>query len=237
MSCEFADRDGSYLLGALSPAERLAFEEHLAACAECARAVREIAGLPGLLARVDPGVLEHPPAEDPVPDTLLPALMRAVRRTRQRRVIITCGLAAAAAGVAVVVPFAVRGTDGGGAPSAENRPGVSSSATPHQLQMAPVGNAPVRARLALASVAWGTRLDLTCTYAPADGHERYDLPRTVTYGLFVTSRDGSVEQIGTWRSVRGRTMRVTAATAATRKDIASVEVRTASGHPVLELRT
>ena len=237
MSCEFADRDGSYVLGALSPAERLEFEEHLAACAECARAVREIAGLPGLLGRVDPAVLEEPPVEDPVPETLLPALMRAVRRSRQRRVLATWAVAAAAAAVVAVVPFVLGGSGDGRAPSAANQPGVSSSATPHQLQMAPVGHAPVRARLAFASVAWGTRLDLSCTYAPADEHERYDLPPTVTYGLFVTTREGTVEQVGTWRSVRGRTMRVTAATAATRKDIASVEVRTADGDPVLKLRT
>lgn len=236
MSCEFADRDGSYVLGALSPAERLGFEEHLATCAECAQAVRELAGLPGLLARVDPAVLEEPALDDPVPETLLPALMRAVRRTRQRRVLATCGLAAAAVVVAVV-PFAVVGPHGDRTPSAANPPSASSSATPHELQMAPVGHAPVRARLAFATVAWGTRLDLSCTYAPADEKEHYDLPRTVTYGLFVTTREGSVEQVGTWRSVRGRTMRVTAATAATRADIASVEVRTANGHPVLQLRT
>ena len=236
MSCEFASRDGSYVLGALSPAERLEFEEHLATCAECARAVRELAGLPGLLARVDPAVLEEPALDDPVPETLLPALMRAVRRTRQRRVLATCGLAAAAVVVAVV-PFAVVGSQDDRTPSAANPPSASSSVAPHELRMAPVGHAPVRARLAFASVAWGTRLDLSCTYAPADENEHYDLPRTVTYGLFVTTREGTVEQVGTWRSVRGRTMRVTAATAATRADIASVEVRTANGHPVLQLRT
>ena len=236
MSCEFADRDGSYVLGALSPAERLEFEEHLAACAECAQAVRELAGLPGLLARVDPTVLEQPVLDDPVPDTLLPALTREVRRTRRRRVLTTCGVAAAAVVVAVV-PLALRGSGDGGAPSAAGSPGTTSSAAPHALQMAAVGHAPVRARLSFASVAWGTRLDLRCTYAPADEGERYHLPRTVTYGLFVRTREGTVEQVGTWRSLRGRTMRVTAATAATRKDIASVEVRTADGQPVLELTT
>ena len=236
MSCEFADRDGCYVLGALSPAERLEFEEHLAGCEECAQAVRELAGLPGLLARVDPTVLEQPVADDPVPDTLLPALVRAVRRTRQRRVLATCGLAAAALVVAVV-PLAVRGSQDGRAPSAGSPPSSSASAAPDALVMAPVAHAPVRAKVSFASVAWGTRLDLRCTYAPPDGHERYQLPRTVTYGLFVTTREGTVEQVGTWRSLRGQTMRVTAAIAATREDIASVEVRAADGHPVLKLRT
>ncbi len=61
----------AYVLGALSPAERLEFEHHLAGCEECARAVREVAGLPGLLAGVEPAVLEHAPEDDPLPDSLL----------------------------------------------------------------------------------------------------------------------------------------------------------------------
>ena len=66
MSCEFAHSDAAYVLGALAPADRLAFERHLAGCAECTRAVRELAGLPGLLGRVDASILEHPPADEPV---------------------------------------------------------------------------------------------------------------------------------------------------------------------------
>ena len=193
--------------------------------------MREIAGLPGLLAHVDPTVLERPPGEDPLPDTLLPSLLQTVRRTRRRRSYLT-GVAAAAAVVtlAVLVPFAVkRGDDGGGSPSATSSAVVSTA--PAGLPMAPVGGAPVSARVTLASVAWGTRLDLTCTYAPE--HERYDAPKAVTYGLFVRTRDGRTEQVGTWRSLEGRTMRLTAATAAARRDIVSVEVRTADGRPVL----
>ena len=49
MSCEFAHFGGPYVLGSLSPADRSAFERHLAGCAECAQSVSEFAGLPGLL--------------------------------------------------------------------------------------------------------------------------------------------------------------------------------------------
>jgi hypothetical protein len=51
----------------------------------------------------------------------------------------------------------------------------------------------------------------------------------------VRTRDGRTEQVGTWSSLEGRTMRLTAATSATVRDIASVEVRTTDGRPVLEL--
>ena len=232
MSCELADRDGSYVLGALSPAERRAFEQHLAGCKECARNVRELAGLPGLLARVDRTVLEDPDVVVPVPDTLLPGLVRDVRRAGRRRTLVTAGLAAAAAVVVAGVPLAVSGVLDGGSPSA---PVPSASVSPVAQPMVPLGGAPVRASLAFASVTWGTRLDLTCTYAPGGEQEHYHLPHRVTYALVVRTRDGHTEQVGTWRSLEGRTMRLTAGTSAPRNQIASVEVRTTEGRPVLEL--
>jgi hypothetical protein len=234
MSCELADRDGAYVLGSLSPAERKEFEQHLAGCKECARNVRELAGLPGLLARVDRAVLEDPDVVEPVPDTLLPALVRDVRRAGRRRTLVTAGLAAAAAVVVVGVPLAVSGAlEGDHTPSAAPS-GPVAAASPVAQRMVPVGDVPVRASLAFASVTWGTRLDLTCTYAPSEEHYHH-LPHRVTYALVVRTRDGRTEQVGTWRSLEGRTMRLTAGTSSRRNQIASVQVRTAEGRPVLEL--
>jgi hypothetical protein len=233
MSCDFADLDGSYVLGALPPAERLEFEQHLPDCAECSQSVRLIAGLPGLLSRVDPAVLEDHPVGEPVPASVLPTLLHAVRRTRRRRSLALAGLAAAAVAVAATAVARSGLPDGDHVPS--SGPSVVSPATarPSGQVMAPVGHVPVRARVALSSVAWGTRLDLTCTYGRAG--EAYHLPRAVTYALFVRTRSGGTQQVGTWRALDGRTMRLTAATAAARADIASVQVRTTDGHPVLEL--
>jgi len=58
MSCEHSHLDGAYVLGALSPGERQEFERHLLGCEECSRSVRELAGLPGLLALVEAEDLE-----------------------------------------------------------------------------------------------------------------------------------------------------------------------------------
>ena len=44
--------DAAYVLGALSAKERLEYEQHLADCQECSAAVAELAGVPGLLAKV-----------------------------------------------------------------------------------------------------------------------------------------------------------------------------------------
>lgn len=231
MSCPFAHDDAAYVLGALSPVERLDFERHLGGCDDCTRAVRELAGLPGLLGRVEASVLEHPPVDEPVPDTLLPTLSREVRRARRRRTRAAAGLAAAVA--AVIVPVVVSQVGGGDA-SQRDVPGASSSPSGVVAEtMDPVGDVPVRASLTLEQVTWGTRLGLTCTYDP-DSVE-HQLPPAVDYTLFVRTRDGRTEQVGSWRSVGGRTMQLSAATAASREDIASVEVRAPDGRVVLKL--
>ena len=53
MRCEHEHDDGAYVLGALSPAERTAYERHLATCSFCREAVRDISTLPDLLSRLD----------------------------------------------------------------------------------------------------------------------------------------------------------------------------------------
>ena len=232
MSCEFAHLDGSYVLGALSPGERRQFEQHLSGCDQCSQSVRELAGLPGLLARVEPGILEEPPAEEPVPDTLLPALLGEVRRTQRRRTLATAGLAAAAAVLVTVGAAVTIGTTGDSSPQATPPP--SSTSTPAGRPMTAVRDVGMQASLAFASVPWGTRLDLTCSYAAPVG--QYE-PHATTYSMVVHTRDGRTEQVATWRALPGRTMQLTAATAAPRADITSVEVRAADGAPVLRLTT
>src|SRR5207244_690907 len=102
MSCEFSYLDGSYVLGSLSPAERLEFETHLAGCAECTREVRELAGLPGLMARVDPADLAAGATPPPPVPVILPALVQQARRVERRRTVLTVvGAAAASAAVAL----------------------------------------------------------------------------------------------------------------------------------------
>jgi hypothetical protein len=229
-TCEYAELDGAYVLGALSPIERQEFEEHLTTCKNCSRSVRELAGMPGLLSRVDPVDLE-PPANAPVPDTLLPSLVREARRTGRRRVYASVGVAAAAA---VAIGALLVGDLRSDSPSITTAPTSSPSATLAVGEsMHPIGHVPVRATLTFASVTWGTKIHLTCTYEHAAGEG--DASRTKTYGLFVVNRDGKAEQVGTWRALDGRTTRLTAGTAETRDDIASVEIRTADGRPVLQL--
>jgi hypothetical protein len=225
MSCSYADWDGAYVLGALAPGDRLEFERHVHGCTSCAAAVRDLAGLPGLLGRVDESALTgHGPDDGPppVPDTLLPRLRREIR-SRTRRRLVGTGLLAASAATAVVLALPV--IDGPQGAPATN---TSSVARP----MTALHGGPMRAELSLEPVAWGTRLDLVCTYEPTAYVEGQ---RGGAYSLLLHTTDGGVERVGTWRPVTGRPMRLSAATAVSRRDIASVEVQTAQGQPVLRL--
>ena len=241
MSCQYSHLDGPYVLGSLAPAERLEFEAHLPGCADCSRGVRELAGLPGLLAQVDLADLEVPAPAEPLPPTLLPALVHEVRGEQRRRSVLTAAVAAAVAAVAVGA-LAVGGAfDRAGVSAAASPTPTVSRTAPAGSAMRPVGPGPVRAAVALTGVAWGTRLDLTCTYAAmtgapgGDGAGGYVGEDAAAYALVVRTRSGGVEQVATWKALPGRTMRLQGATAVGRADITTVEVRTAEGRVLLVL--
>jgi anti-sigma-K factor RskA len=200
----------AYVLGALPAEERRAFEPHLVSCADCRRSVRELAGLPGLLARVSPADLVDDPV--PPPDTLLPRVLHRLRRRRQRRF---AGLAAAAAVVVALGAGAVVLT--------------GQDDTSRGEQMTALVSAPLTATADLTPESGGTRIDLTCRY---DGATPYDLP---AYALVVTGRDGTDHSVATWRVGPDGTSRVVGAVDLAPRDIASVEVRTDTGRAVLRL--
>jgi hypothetical protein len=226
---EFALFDAAYVLGALSPADRRAFEEHLKVCAACASAVSELAGLPGLMSRVSIDQLTAEP--EPVPETLLPSLARAVRRERARHRL-AVGAAAAAAACLITV-----GAVGISRPDSPSRPPVASSAsTPSgtaNLALTAVVPSPVAASARLVDMAWGTRIDMTCSYRsrglyPASG---------VPYAMVVIDRHGAAEQVATWNALPNRELTVMGASSRARRDIGAVEIRTLDGQTILRLST
>lgn len=228
---EFAHLDAAYVLGALGQEERRAYEKHLDECAACGRAVREMAGMPALLAQVDESVFlsDKDKDEEPVPATLLPGLLREVRHTRRRRI---AWAGAAAAAAVIAIGGAVVWTQYAG-PGSDDEVAVAPAVT--SVPMRQVGQSAVRASIVMEDVAWGTKLELTCSYVEAG--DSYSPEETPSYTLAVQTRDGEWQQVATWKAVQGRTITVPAATAAATDDIASVEVRTLAGTPVLELES
>jgi hypothetical protein len=226
--CELAHLDAAYVLGALSPDERLTFERHLAGCPSCSGSVRDLAGLPGLLAQVPEDQVEHPGQPEPLPPTLLPSLVGEVRRAQRRRRWVV-GLAAAAvlvvvgAGAAAVV--ATTGDD-----PAQQQVTQPVLAPAHEMDQ--LDQTAVSGDLALTPVDWGTRIDLSCDYdEPTSAYQ----DEVHTYALVVEGADGQEQQVATWKALPGRSMHLTGATALTPAQIASVEVRTEDGTPVLAL--
>jgi hypothetical protein len=227
--CGHEHEDGAYVLGALSPEDRVAFERHLPGCADCARSVRELAGLPGLLARVPVEIVDPDQEPPPVPETLLPALVRQVRQSQRRRTWFTSALVAAAAAIAIgAVGVATLGGDDDGPPQASSSAGPTTATA---VQLHQVGTDAISGWLSLTQVGWGTRLDLTCTYDDSDWND----PRWSTYTMYVQTADGNVERVASWKVVPGKELHIEAATASEVKDISDVQVRTASGATVLEL--
>jgi hypothetical protein len=201
MKCEHEHDDGAYVLGALSPSERAAYERHLASCSFCREAVADIAVLPGLLGRLDPAdfaKLLDPTLTQPSPPprrTLNPMLVTAVQKTRRRerkktrvRVLST---ALAAAVLALIVGIgAVFVTGNAGAPT---QPGPNVAMTPTDA------NVPLKAMIGVTSAPGGTRVNLKCYYDNTNPAMKPYTVRLVAYGP-----DDEEDQLGSWTAVPGK---------------------------------
>ena len=219
----FAEWDSAYVLGALSPADRREFEEHVETCELCARGVAELAAMPGLLARLAPEraqALADDPDGASVPgprDDLIDAVRQADRRRRARRTRYWWGAVAAAAVIAViaiVLPLSL------GQPAAARESVAFEAAV----------DAPLTATATLTQVGWGTRIELDCRYGDAD----VDVPEGGwPYSLVVVERDGTRSEVSSWRASPGAGARLSAASSADLDDIASLEIRAVASGKVL----
>ncbi|WP_238016328.1 zf-HC2 domain-containing protein [Dactylosporangium sp. AC04546] len=243
MRCEHLHDSGVYVLGALSPPEREAYERHLADCAECRAEVAEFADLPGLLGRLDrttatgalDGAEPAPPdaaggarwagpiraSSSGIGDPLLPRVLdRAAhqkRAERRRRRWQTVGTALVAACLGVLGVLGVRA--------------VGEPDPPNFVAMEEVAESvPVTARLALEPAADGTVVRMQCAYK-GGGYGKW------TYKLVVVPKSGQPEEIDSWTAGYGDEYDLKARTSIPRADIARVEIRKGDDTPLLALAT
>jgi hypothetical protein len=211
---------GSYVLGALSPEDRHAFEAHLAGCPECEAAVREFAGLPGLLSRLPfpdvPGATDGDPAPAPA---LTPALLDRARRERRTR-----RWRALAVGAAASLVVAA-GT--GAVVAAADRPAATAPAVAFQLVEPGV---PASASGTVTDEpGGGVRIRMTCEYSgTVDGNAR-------EYRLIVVGKSGSVEELTDWPVRSNAYYEVDVATSVPRDQIDRFVVTNARGKELLKL--
>ncbi|MGW0432414.1 anti-sigma factor family protein [Micromonospora sp. NPDC003197] len=223
MNCEHAYDDAAYVLGALAPAERAAYERHLSACPSCRTAVSEVAVLPGLLGRLDPAGLEQ--VATPVDESRVPALLASVEKDRRRRRRTSWWWSAGAALVAACLALIV-GLGLGGVPVREE-PGLDFEV--RMTTMQPVqGTVPVSAEIGLNGTNWGTEVTMECRYA-----KTHDYTKAYTFRLVAKGVDGSTEQVGSWVAAPGEEVRFTGVTRFSRDELVRLELLRYDGTPLL----
>jgi hypothetical protein len=197
MRCDEIVEAGAYVLGALAPGERAAYERHLATCAACREEVAQLAGLPGLLGRLDPDTalaVGRPVAAPPeLMDKVLAGArgerMRILRQRRWQAAIVT----AAAACLALLAGIGVYAVD-------QNRtetPSVIAAMKPAESDI------PVTAVIGLSPAKGGTDITMVCFYAQSSVyHGQW------TVDLMVYSRSGAIEQVPGWTVSQGESAQV-----------------------------
>jgi anti-sigma factor RsiW len=253
MRCEHLHDSAVYVLGALSPPEREAYERHLVDCADCRAEVAEFADLPGLLGRLDPAtaeaILAAEDLADGAPETapkwagptvapdadvervnghavdpLLPRVLDRAQRTRRtERRRRRWQTAGTALVAACLGVLAVLGV---------RAAGIGQPASPDFAAMQEVAGAvPVTAELALEAVANGTVVHMQCAYK-SEGEAGYG---KWTYKLFVVPKTGAAEELESWTAGVGDKYEVTATSHIARADIQRIEIRKADNTPLLVL--
>jgi Putative zinc-finger len=192
--------DAAYVLGALSSAERREYETHMQDCPQCRTAVAELCGIPPLLAMLDVDEvagLGAPSSEPPLPPEVLDSILDKVRWRRRRSRMLTSavvGLAAAVLAVGLVI---------GIRPDLVGLHSTSPQASAQMVEMTKLSPTPFSASVGLTSFAWGTRIDMACSYGQWSSGSG-DLPPS-QLGMVVVGRDGSRSQVATWLGFSGAT--------------------------------
>ena len=190
---------GVYVLGAIDPAERALVDTHLVTCRDCRDELAGLAGLPALLARVNPDEVSRICADDTVragtyagaddrpPEELIGTVLDLAearrRRTRWRF------LATAAAVVAIA-----GGLFGGLSSITTTRtvPVPASPAGTHWETVEATGSGGVSASVAYSHELWGDAFEVLVDKIPVG----------TTCQLWVVHPDGTRTQVASWTTAK-----------------------------------
>lgn len=114
--------------------------------------------------------------------------------------------------------------------------GPPQAGTVQVVELDPLTDSPMAVTADLRSVAWGTRIELECTYAaagPDTGDAASPYVGQPSYVLVVSDSIGQTERVASWSAVPGRVVTVQGATALRLEVITRLEVRSSDGTPLL----
>jgi hypothetical protein len=220
--------DAAYVLGSLSSADRREYETHLEGCARCRSAVAELSGMPALLAMLNPEDMQVLDEVQPEPPPLRPEVLESVLdkvrwRRRRTRWLTSAAVGVAAALLAVGLVVAIR-------PEVVGLHNQPADETVYALEMAKLAPSPFSATVSLSEFAWGTRIDMACTYGQWSGAG--NAPPS-NLGMVVVGRDGSRTQIATWLGITGATALPSGNTPLPTREIVAVQLVSAEDGKVL----
>ena len=220
---------GVYVLGAIDPAERALVDAHLVTCRDCRDELAGLAGLPALLARVNPDEISRIRADDTVragsyagaddrpPGELIGTVLDLAearrRRTRWRF------LAAAAAVVAIA-----GGLFGGLSSITTTRTVPIPVALPgtHWETVEATGSGGVSASVAYSHELWGDAFQVLVDHIPVG----------TTCQLWVVHPNGTRTQVASWTTARDEgNVWYSGSMAATAQPISKFQIT--AGHKVL----
>ena len=252
MTCEHIHDSGPYVLGALSPDEREAYERHLDVCPTCRTEVADLAGLPMILGRLDLAsaqavamggeaalqTITAAPAAEPTPRegahrwtgppdvrpaaVLPPRLLDGARSRRAKERNRHRWQVAGAALIAACLAVV--------AVVALRAAGIGEPATPNYTAMRSlVAYSPVTARLAVDRVADGTEVHMECEYQGTLG------PRTQRwlFKLVAVPKSGDPSELNQWTAGYEDQAEFIGHTALKPDEIQRIELRRADDTPVL----
>jgi Putative zinc-finger len=190
---------GVYVLGAIDPVERGLVDAHLLTCRECRDELAGLAGLPALLARVNPDEISRICADDAVrpvtsddpPEELLGTVLGLAearrRRNRWRYLSAAAAVAAIAGGLfaglgsatSTTITRTVAVPVGGGTGTWDRAPGVNQATG-------------ATATVAYAQEDWGTAFQTVVDHIPVG----------TTCELWVVHPDGTRTEVAAWTTAK-----------------------------------
>jgi Putative zinc-finger len=188
---------GVYVLGAIEPAERSLVDAHLATCRDCRDELAGLAGLPALLARVNPDEISRICADDTVrtvtedrpPEELIGTVLDLAEARRRR----TRWRFLAAAAAVVVIAGGLFG-------------GLRSTGTSTQIVKVPVAGGPLQWETVQATSKISSATALV-KYSHQLWGEAFEVladrvPVGTTCQLWVVHPDGTRTQVASWTTAR-----------------------------------